>query len=251
MLNHNLKYLRKKKGISQEQLANVLDIAKTTLGDYERGKYEPSISTLITLADYFDVSIDGLLRKDLKHEDYEIIRNKDFRVLAITVDNENNENIELVDTKAEAGYIESFNDPEYIRDLPKIYFPNIPEGTYRGFEIRGDSMLPMEPGNVVICSYVENMEEIKDGKTYVVISKSGGLVYKRIRFLKKENALLMISDNDIYSPYLLPLDDIAEIWEYYAHIGISDPKQLIEQMLDERITDIQNKVREIHLNLTI
>ena len=246
MLTKNLRYLRKKHGISQEILATALGVSKTTFGDYERGKYEPSISTLIDLGKYFNVSIDDLLLKDLRHEDYEIIRNKDLRVLAITVDNENRENIELVDTKAEAGYIESFNDPEYIRDLPKIYFPVIPEGTYRGFEIRGDSMLPLEQGSIVICSYLEDIGSIKNDKTYVVVSKTGGLVYKRVRLLSEENALLMTSDNDMYEPYTLPLDDVAEVWSYYAHISLTDPRLSIEQMIDERITDIQSKVKEIY-----
>ncbi|HHH54632.1 MAG TPA: helix-turn-helix domain-containing protein, partial [Bacteroidetes bacterium] len=180
MLPQNLKYLRKKHHISQRDLAEAVELARSTIGDYERGRSEPDIKTLIRLTDYFKISLDDLILKDLKKEDYEIIRNKDFRVLAITVNKDEKENIELVNTKAEAGYIEGFNDPEYVRDLPKLYFPNIPEGTYRAFEIHGDSMLPMEPGSIVICSYVENMLDIKNGKTYVVVSKSGGLVYKRV-----------------------------------------------------------------------
>ena len=142
-----------------------------------------------------------MVRKDLQKEDYEIIRNKHMRVLAITVDKDNNENIELVESKAQAGYLDNFNDPEFISELPKIYFPMIPEGTFRGFEIRGDSMLPMEPGNIVICSYVENISDIKDDKTYVVISMEGGIVYKRLKVMKNQNSLLMISDNTAYEPY--------------------------------------------------
>jgi len=248
MLSFNIKYLRKKKGISQETLAAVIGVSKTALGDYERGRYEPGISTLIDISSYFDVSIDDLLRRDLRVVDFEVIRNKDLRVLAITVDNDDRENIEFVDTKAEAGYIESFNDPEYIKDLSKFYLPNLPEGTFRGFEIRGDSMLPMEPGNVVICSYVESFNEIKDDKTYVVVSSSGTLVYKRIRLLENENRLLLISDNDIYSPYTLPLEDVTEIWEYYAYIGLTDPKQQMEQVIDEKISDIHVKIKEMYYN---
>lgn len=246
MLPQNLKYLRKKHHISQRDLAEAVELARSTIGDYERGRSEPDIKTLIRLTDYFKISLDDLILKDLKKEDYEIIRNKDFRVLAITVNKDEKENIELVNTKAEAGYIEGFNDPEYVRDLPKLYFPNIPEGTYRAFEIHGDSMLPMEPGSIVICSYVENMLDIKNGKTYVVVSKSGGLVYKRVQLLSKENALLMISDNDIYSPYVLPMDDVAEIWKYYAAILVSDPKNLIDSMIDEKIEDIYKKVGVIY-----
>ena len=249
MLGDNLKYLRRKRGVSQEVLAKVIGVSKTTLGDYERGRYEPGISTLISISNYFDVSIDDLLRNNLRVDDFEILRNKDLRVLAITVDNDDVENIEFVDTKAEAGYIESFNDPEYIKDLSKFHLPNLPEGTFRGFEIRGDSMLPMEQGNVVICSYVEDYKYIKDNMTYVIVSTSGTLVYKRVRLLPNENRLLLISDNDIYAPYTLPLEEVAEIWEYYVYIGLTDPKAQMELMLDERISDIYEKVVDISASI--
>ena len=246
MLSRNLKYLRKKNHISQRILGNTIGVGRSTVGDYERGRYEPDISTMISIVDYFNISIDALLRKDLKNEDYEIVRNKELRILAITVDSDDNENIELVNAKAEAGYIESFNDPEYLKELPKLNFPNLSDGTYRGFEIRGDSMLPMEPGSVVICSYVESLSEIKNNKTYVVISKSGGLVYKRVQLLENDDNLLLVSDNDIYSPYTLPLEEVSEIWEYYAYIGLSDPKEIIDRMMDDKVMDIHSKVKEIY-----
>jgi transcriptional regulator with XRE-family HTH domain len=246
MLGKNLNYLRKKNKLSQQVLAEAMGLPRTTLGDYERGKTEPSLETLIKLAEYFDVKVDDLIRQDLSHLDLEIFRNKDFKVLAISVDQENKGNIELVDTKAEAGYLESFNDPEYIRDLPKISFPSIPEGTYRGFEIRGDSMLPMEPGSIVICKYIEKLEEIKDGRTYVVVSNNEGLVYKRVRNLNEDHALFLQSDNETYLPYKLPYEEVAEVWQYFAHVSFSDARVTFNEMLEERISDIQRRVRDMH-----
>lgn len=246
MLSKNLNYLRKKHKLSQQALADVMDTPRTTLGDYERGKTEPSIETLINLAQYFDVKVDDLIRTDLSHQDLEIFRNKDFKVLAISVDQENKGNIELVDTKAEAGYLESFNDPEYIKDLPKIAFPSIPEGTYRGFEIRGDSMLPIEPGSIIICKYVEKLIEIKDYKTYVVISRNDGLVYKRVRNLKEEKCLYLQSDNETYFPYKLEYGEVDEVWQYYAHLSFSDARTTFNDLLDEKLSDIQRKVRDMH-----
>jgi len=138
MIAQNIKYLRKKSKLSQQELATQLDVARTTMGDYERGHTEPNIDTLVRLSDIFCVKLDQLLKEDLSHKELEIIRNKDMKVLAISVDTNDRSNIELVDTKAEAGYLESFQDPQYIRDLPKVYFPNMPHGTYRGFEVNGD-----------------------------------------------------------------------------------------------------------------
>ena len=250
MLGANIKYLRNKFKFSQQDLADKLGVPRSSLSDYERGHTQVSIENLIKLSDIFDVKIDNLLRSNLSHRDLEILRNKDLRVLAISVDAENNSNIELVDTKAEAGYLESYADPEYIKDLPKIAFPNIPQGTYRGFEIHGDSMLPMESGTIVVCAYVEHLRDIKKDRTYVVISKSEGVVYKRVRPDFTTQKLVLISDNDNYLPYELPFNEIDEIWQYYAHLSFSDVKYRFNNMLEEKLQDIQKKLTEVHQVIT-
>jgi transcriptional regulator with XRE-family HTH domain len=244
-LASNLKYLRKKGKISQGELAEEFEVARTTMGDYERGKTEPNLEMLIRMSQKFDVAIDELITHDLTHNELEIVRHDGLRVLAISVDQDNNENIELVDTKAEAGYLDSFQDPEYIRDLPKISFPNIPSGTFRGFEIRGDSMLPMESGSIVLCSYVEQIDQIKDGKTYVVVSEEQGLVYKRVINKKEDSKLILSSDNESYVPYEINYKDVSEVWQYYAHLSFSDTKSTFNYLLEEKLTDIQKKVNEI------
>lgn len=245
-LASNLRYLRKKDKLSQGDLADEFNIARTTMGDYERGKTEPNLEMLIKISKKFDVKIHNLILNDLSFNELEVARNDGLRVLAISVDTENKENIELVDTKAEAGYLDSFNDPEYIRELPKISFPNIPDGTFRGFEIHGDSMLPMESGSIVICSYVENLDQIKNDRTYVIVSKENGLVYKRVRKTSKEQKLVLISDNDTYLPYKIDYSDVSEIWQYYAHLSFSDAKSTFNYILEEKLSDIQKKVTDIH-----
>lgn len=248
-LASNLRYLRKKDRLSQGELADEFDVARTTMGDYERGKTEPNLEMLVKISKKFDVSIHELILNDLSFNELEVARNKGLRVLAISVDNDNNENIELVDTKAEAGYLDSFNDPEYIRELPKISFPNIPQGTFRGFEIHGDSMLPMESGSIVICSYIENIGQIKDDRTYVVVSNESGLVYKRIKKISDDQKLILTSDNEAYLPYEINYSDVSEIWQYYAHLSFSDTKSTFNYLLEEKLSDIQKKVSEIHKNI--
>lgn len=56
-----LKELREKKGLLQKDVANYLKIARNTYSQYEIGAREPDIITLISLADYFGVSIDYLV----------------------------------------------------------------------------------------------------------------------------------------------------------------------------------------------
>lgn len=242
----NLKYLRHKNQISQQQLSEVLQTGRSTLAEYERGKTEPSLETLLAIARYFKVSVDDLLSKNLSHEAYEIIKNQQIKILAISVDEQKKGNIELVESKAEAGYLESAQDPEYIRDLPKIYFPKLPEGTYRGFEIRGESMLPMTPGSIVICRYTENLQHVRNNKTYIVVTAQDGLVYKRVLKNSQKNTLVLQSDNPLYLPYEVAWAEIKELWEYHAHLSFSDAKQDFESQLEVKLSDIQRKVTDIH-----
>ncbi|MCZ2336856.1 MAG: helix-turn-helix domain-containing protein [Chitinophagales bacterium] len=250
MIGQNIKYLRKHHHLSQQELADKLSIPRSTISDYEREYTQINLDNLIKLSDLFKIKMDDLVKTELWHRDLEIARNQELRVLAISVDADNNSNIELVETRAEAGYLESFNDPEYIRDLPKIAFPNIPQGTYRGFDIHGDSMLPIEPGSVVICSFVERLQDVKQGKTYVIVSKSEGLVYKRVVPDFKHNKLMLFSDNEAYLPYEIVFGEIKEIWQYYAHLSFSDARTTMHTMLDEKLGDIQRKLTEVHQIIT-
>ena len=58
--NEVLKYLRKREGLSQAELAKKLDIAPSTIGMYEQGRREPDFETEEKIADFFNVSIDIL-----------------------------------------------------------------------------------------------------------------------------------------------------------------------------------------------
>ena len=246
MLGPNLKFLRKLHNLSQQDLSEALHVARTTLGDYERSHTEPNIATIQAIAKYFDISIDQLLKTKLNKSNVTLGTSNQLKVLAISVDDDNNSNIELVETKAAAGYLDSSSDPEFIKDLPKISFPNVPSGTYRGFEIKGDSMLPMEEGSIVICSYVEKLSDIKNDKTYVVVSKENGVVYKRLKNLPSEKQLILSSDNEVYRPYTLHYKEIDEIWQYYAHVSFNDSFSTFNQMVEEKLSDINRKVTDLH-----
>lgn len=64
-----IRELRKKRGLSQDRLANEMSINIKTLRRYEVGEHNPRVAILIELADYFDVSIDYLVgRSDIKRK---------------------------------------------------------------------------------------------------------------------------------------------------------------------------------------
>lgn len=59
-----LRQLREKRGIRRSVLGQRCGLSKNIIGQYERGEKEPSIRTLIELADIFDVTVDFLIGRE-------------------------------------------------------------------------------------------------------------------------------------------------------------------------------------------
>lgn len=64
VLGEKLKRLRKSRGLSQEQLAAELSVSRQSVSKWELGESKPEIENLIALSEYFNVSIDELLKMD-------------------------------------------------------------------------------------------------------------------------------------------------------------------------------------------
>ena len=61
MIYVNIRSIREDNDVTQQQMADMLNISQNTYSQYETGKIEWTASTLIKIADYFDVSVDYLL----------------------------------------------------------------------------------------------------------------------------------------------------------------------------------------------
>jgi transcriptional regulator with XRE-family HTH domain len=224
-LANNIKHLRNLKSLSQEHLSEEISISRSQLMSYESGRTEPSVETLIKISDYFKLPIDILIRNNLtlsKNTSFIDIGNQ--RVLfPITVDSQDEDLIEVIPLEASAGYLSGYSDPEYVEDLGKMKLPFLPTGKHRAFPIKGDSMLPAKSGSFVIAKYIENTSDIKDGKTYIVLTENDGLVYKRVYNKIEENkCLLLVSDNKLYDAYEVSIENILEVWEYTCSINTQE-----------------------------
>ncbi|WP_270090295.1 XRE family transcriptional regulator [Sphingobacterium sp. SYP-B4668] len=231
----NLKYLRRKKGLTQQQFADLMGIKRASVGAYEEDRAEPKYELLKKIAECFDLTMDELANEEIdeKWKPTPKSNASSMRVLSVTVNQDDRENIELVPVKASAGYMNGYGDPEYVADLPKFSLPMFNQGTYRAFEIKGDSMLPLPSGAVIIGEYVENWHDVKPGQTYVVVSREEGVVYKRVAFKYKEDkGLKLVSDNKTYDPYWVSSGDILEIWKAKAFISTELPEPSPEPTME-------------------
>ncbi len=248
-LQQNIKYLRKHKGLTQGELAEKLGIKRSLIGAYEEGRAVPKLLVIQQMSLLFGLSIDRFLTVDLSSE--KLLPGTDLRVLSTVVDANNNERISIVPVKASAGYLNGLADPEYVAELPHFALPvsELSQGlTYRVFQIKGDSMLPVPSGAYVFCSFVESFSGVRNGKPYVVITADEGIVYKRVyNHVDNDGTLLLKSDNQEYEPYSVTSSTVLEMWQAIGFLTfeLPEPNRVDVEILSTMVFKMQEQIREL------
>lgn len=250
-LPENIKYMRHRLRLTQEMLAARLEIKRPLIGAYEEGRATPKIPVLRKMSEIFQTSIDELVGCDLTLEGGKMIgiRENSPSVLTVVVNSDNEERIPIVQQKAVAGYLNGYADPEFVGQLPSFSFPIAElsaERTYRVFQIQGDSMLPVTSGAYVFCEFIEKISTISDGKTYIIVTREDGIVYKRL-VRQKGNQLLLISDNPEYRPYMLNGTQVMELWKARGILSfdLSAPEQIDLGRIAQALGEMKEELRKL------
>lgn len=255
----NIKLLRKRKGRTQDELSGFLNMKRSTLSGYENAVAQPSIDVLITMSEYFNISIDTLVKVDLLslsesqlseiEKGYDVfVTGARLRVLATTVDDNNEENIELVPEKAKAGYMRGFADPEYIRELPVFKLPFLSkEKKYRTFQLNGNSMLPIPDKAWVTGEFVQDWKHLKNGDVCIILTMNEGVVFKIIENnIESAKSFRLYSLNPVYKPFDLNVNGIREIWKFTNFISNEIPEPKIPKGdLLKTVANLQYEVNKI------
>ena len=219
----NLRYLRKLRGWTQAQMADKLGIKRSLIGAYEESRAEPRIDVLTAIGQIFKLTLDELFLEDLDQpgEGTYLDRRRALMMASTT-----EAKVQFVPIKAAAGYLAGYEDNEFLDELNTFTLPMLAPGFYRAFEIVGDSMLPTPSGSVIIGEKVEHINDVKNNNAYIVVSRSNGIVYKRIvRNNKTKDQLTLVSDNPVFEPYAVEAMDIMEIWKAQMIITKIDKHQ--------------------------
>jgi transcriptional regulator with XRE-family HTH domain len=240
--NKNLKYLRKLRGWTQEEFANKLQIKRSLLGAYEEERADPRIDVLEIVADMFKLSLDDLLRKDLSETKGSYLSKRRAQKLSAT-----RGDITFVPVKAAAGYLAGYADPEFIDELNTFTLPMLTGGDYRAFEIVGDSMMPTPSGSVIVGEKVDSLEDVKNNNAYIVVSRTDGIVYKRVQKNKgQKNKYTLVSDNPSYQPYNVGAEDIIELWQAQMVISKAVQQQRWDvNQIASLVTNLQQQVTSL------
>jgi phage repressor protein C with HTH and peptisase S24 domain len=235
---------------SSRQFAMGLDYLPQSLSEILKHRRDVTIELLRKAIEKYKINPMYIFTGEgpmfMKEEDH-----RNFRVLTIVTDAQNDERIVHVPTPAQAGYASEECDATFIQELPAYTLPDYKYkvGTHRSFEVSGDSMEPtLFEGDKVVCSYLEpNLwaSSMKDSYVYVIVTRGDVLVKRVQNRLKDAQKLLLISDNGYYEPYEIMAKDIREIWYVRAKISPFLPSpQNIKNIMREEVADLRTTLQQ-------
>lgn len=108
-------------------------------------------------------------------------------------------------------------------------------------------MPPFKNGTFIVGKYVEKLSDLKTNKTYILITKNEGVVYKRLQKKTSRN-ITVSSDNPLYQPYEIKLSELVEIWEYSCSINTAEFETEILDMMTvkEMFLSLKNEIDSIN-----
>jgi len=211
------KKVREDLGKTQSEFAQLLDAGSTT-ADIERGKKKITGKIVTELLRQFNINPLWLYGSSYNQF---LETSQSTAPKIITMDVSERENMIMVPIKASAGYANNLQDTDWFNELPafNIPLPQYKEGSYRAFQVNGDSMSPvLQPSEWVMGRAVESLRQANDGKIHVVVTNDAVVVKKLVKSDSPERVML-ISLNREYPVIEQSVADITELWEVNSKLS--------------------------------
>ena len=182
-----LKELRIKRKLLQKDVAEALQVSRTTYVKYENGNSEPSQKILVKLATFFNVTTDYLLKKT-----------------NYPTNSKQGVKIPIFGDVAAGIPISAIED---IVDYEEITEELANSGEYFGLVIKGNSMEPrMTTGDVVI---VKSQSTIENGEIAIVMVDGETATCKKIK--KTPDGIILLSLNPAFEPIFFTNKEIEQL----------------------------------------
>lgn len=217
-LGDNIKFLRKQKGLTQEQLSNLLNelypntvsFNKGKISKWENNKETPYLSSAKIIADYFKTTVDDLINNDFTKSIYGLYskleppRQQKVYNFA-TYELKEQETITVYGETAAGSPVE-YNDQYEIQEEKVSY---IPKGTDGALVVRGNSMSPtLEDGDLL---FFEKTPQVENGEIAVVEIKGEAVTTKKVRYNFENEIIILESINPDFDDIKFKSEDVKII----------------------------------------
>ena len=254
IIGKNIRKIRTVKKLSQASFAEIFNLARPSVGAYEEERSEPKLETVIQIANYFGISIDSLLTKELTINDlynFNVHLEEDVKA-GLSVKSKTKLGEDFIKTVLVPGdkqleYIVHLSNRDFIASFPKVLIPKHHDKNVRAFELTTDDMHDnfhgLNLGDLVFGKKINPPYKFNNGNLYVVVTREKVLI-RRVK-TKKEH-LELIPDNSNFSTINISKGDVMEAWEVEGYFS-----QKIEAptLISERIMHLENQFDTINKRL--
>lgn len=230
----NLKTLRKSRNFSQLDVAERLNIGRSTYKNWEFGSSVPPIDKIELILNLYNVSFRAFIRQDLSLNETKIdkyaIKSKNL----------------FVPVKARASYMNGWDDEAYKEELRPVSIPGIPDDIEaRTFEVAGLSMYPLIcQGDLLVCLRHEAHDNFSPDEVFVFVTKHHGILVKFIK-LRNDSTVRLVSHNAYeFAPMDIEKDDLIEVWKAKYKITRHFSAGTESRQMKSRIERLEDIIRE-------
>ena len=234
-LKQNLRYLRNKAGLKQEEFGALLGLSRDNIASYERG-IEPKLDVLVRIGKILHVSLDALIQVDLSGQPPQSLPLPEaVPVAQAPVPPEKafgqdpakgaaQQRVPLYNIAAAAGLSGLANAPGPIIDY--LYIPNMPQCDGVVY-VSGQNMYPLiKPGDMVAFQHTQDLANgIFYGEMYLISFRIGNQDFTALRFIREsalgDGYVSLVSHNQSYGPKDIPLKSIRALALIKASISIN------------------------------
>ncbi len=262
-VSNNIKSLRKKHQYTQEQFAEKLGIKRSLLGAYEEARAKPRLEVLVKASELLGVSVDALVGKDIPQMEAFAEQPATSAPNGKSVTNSSGAKnmFKLVNKEKQAAYFAHRDDASYLQALPDMLLPTVQQadGTCRAFEVTDEAMLPMAAGAIVVGKKEENLQTVRSGQVYMVVTREEMTLRTVYNQVAGSGTLRLQAANPTYPDTVLSLlGKEVEMWEIVTYISqhlpdgstasawkTSDSQGVSLPQLTAMVRELQKKVEKL------
>lgn len=187
VIGKNIKKIRTLKGLNQTAFGKLFDITRASIGAYEEGRAEPKMNTTIQIANYFSVSLDSLLTKEVSVNELSGFNPTDFQIQS---NRQVNSTIPIIDKDELVKFQKHLNTNTYIPE----HTCSFPSGFDFGdivFEYNSsfqtDHSLELSEGDMIACSIVKGNRSADN--IYLIITNTDAIISKQCDFEENDKSV--------------------------------------------------------------
>jgi len=239
IIGKNIRKIRGVKGMNQTQFAELFKLSRASIGAYEEGRAEPKISTLMEIANYFSISLDKLLKKELTVNElyhFDIFSDQPDSPKQAGSKSSGSLELPILIPVRFNDYVDNLGNQDFVDALPSISgHPMIFRGEQL-FEAPKDSNSGWKEGDILICSKHQHPQPNAVFSGIAVTENE--LVFGGFELKGKS---LVNSNLD----FKVKLSEVKELWKVNGVLSYNLNSNSKEASLTSRVARLEDLVSQL------